>query len=473
MDSESGFFDKIDFGSTNLGQTDSFHDFRLIYESTRGFTRLFVAKKSGRLFVIKSLKSEYVDNSVAQMVLRKEYDTAFAIDSPYVARLYDYTDIEDFGKCIVMEYCPGESLADRLASGSPLSFDDTESIVCSLLNCLDDIHAHGVVHRDIKPANLIYSASTRSLKLIDFGLAHSEQHYVLPQAAGTSGYESPEAHRPDYKASSDDDFYSAAMTLSALSPLCPKESRRALAKIINTLTSRQTPGADTARKLLHARMYHNHKALAWSLAAICVAALSLWLLSDVKENGHDRRADESADPTLTLSESSRPDDSGNNAPTASTASTAPTAQVKYDHDQQPSAESPDEQATISNNESYPYPPVNGVSFDEARLSKNFRKTRFDNYVILRTDNYLTGCMLQQFSSDATPERTAAAIKAFNSLDSVWKSVSAEVNSHFDAPDLHRAKGLVTQRHLYWTRENYIPLSVELARAEWEANNPSR
>lgn len=98
MDSESGFFDKIDFGSTNLGQTDSFHDFRLIYESTRGFTRLFVAKKSGRLFVIKSLKSEYVDNSVAQMVLRKEYDTAFAIDSPYVARLYDYTDIEDFGK---------------------------------------------------------------------------------------------------------------------------------------------------------------------------------------------------------------------------------------------------------------------------------------------------------------------------------------------------------------------------------------
>ena len=82
-------------------------------------------------------------------------------------------------------------------------------------------------------------------------------------------------------------------------------------------------------------------------------------------------------------------------------------------------------------------------------------------------------MLQQFSSNATPERTAAAIKAFNSLDSVWKSVSAEVNSHFDAPDLHRAKGLVTQRHLYWTRENYIPLTVELARAEWEANRPSR
>lgn len=433
METESGFFSLVDAAAAASGDAETFHDFREIYASKTGFARLLLAKKQGRLFVVKSLKAAFVNDSVARTALRKEYETAFRVDSPYVARTFDFIDLAGFGRSIVMEYCAGESLADRIDKGMSLTDDDVEHIVLGLLHGLEDIHSRGIVHRDIKPGNIVYSSATRSLKIIDFGLAHSGEHYVLDAAAGTRGYESPAVHRPDYKASTDDDYYSAGMTLSAISPLCTSESRRKLAKIIRELTCKRRLSLDKARSLLARRRPYGR--IIAAVAVVAVVAVAVLLLRGGKEEV------KVIEPTV---EQPKTEKSKNEEPKTETEE----PKLKNPVVEQPAPED--------------YPPVNGVTFDEARLSKNFKSSDFDYYVVLRTDTYLTGCVLTELSSSATPEEIAEARQAFESWDTVWATVSSEVVNKFNAPDMGRAEGLAMQRYIFWTRENYRPLTVELA-----------
>ena len=71
---------------------------------------------------------------------------------------------------IAMEFLRGQSLAQRMQSGPPLTLVQKLDIVTQLLTGLHYAHEQGIVHRDVKPPN-IWLLDDGTVKLLDFGIA--------------------------------------------------------------------------------------------------------------------------------------------------------------------------------------------------------------------------------------------------------------------------------------------------------------
>jgi serine/threonine protein kinase len=97
---------------------------------------------------------------------------------------------------LAMDWLEGEDLSQRLAR-SPLSLDESLTLVRRAAEGLAVAHARGVVHRDIKPSNLfLVGGEPERVKVIDFGIARVEvgAHALTRPGAslGTAGYMAPE-----------------------------------------------------------------------------------------------------------------------------------------------------------------------------------------------------------------------------------------------------------------------------------------
>jgi serine/threonine protein kinase len=98
---------------------------------------------------------------------------------------------------LVMEFLEGIRLDRVIQSGIILPLPDSISIGIQLARTLDYVHHRGIIHRDLKPSNIICVQDTNTVKIIDFGLASSENLDRTAQAQreyfrGTLQYASPE-----------------------------------------------------------------------------------------------------------------------------------------------------------------------------------------------------------------------------------------------------------------------------------------
>jgi serine/threonine protein kinase len=137
---------------------------------------------------------------------QREARVLAALGHPNVANVYEF-DEADGTAFIVMELVPGETLADRLATG-PLPIPEVLAVARQVASALDAVHEKGIVHRDLKPANIKLTPDG-VVKVLDFGLAKStlrvdHAHSDLLTAAvatregvimGTAAYMSPEQTR--------------------------------------------------------------------------------------------------------------------------------------------------------------------------------------------------------------------------------------------------------------------------------------
>jgi len=155
-----------------------------------------------RQVALKLLRQQADGDSEARLF--NEARAASALNHPNIAVIYD-VEVCDLPEgrvyLLAMEYVPGRTLADLIAS-SALSFDEILDIGAQAADGLADAHERGVVHRDIKPTNLMVAQGR--VKILDFGLARLHP-VVAPDAptwtrddehpAGFSGtlyYMSPE-----------------------------------------------------------------------------------------------------------------------------------------------------------------------------------------------------------------------------------------------------------------------------------------
>jgi len=116
--------------------------------------------------------------------------------SPEIVR-FENAYIDHRNCYIMMEYCSGDSLIQRIANRKKYTEGIASNTAKTMLRALKCLHDNHVVHRDIKPENFVYLTKTDAgLKLLDFGIAIE----ALPEGehtyrAGTPYYMAPEVIR--------------------------------------------------------------------------------------------------------------------------------------------------------------------------------------------------------------------------------------------------------------------------------------
>lgn len=101
---------------------------------------------------------------------RREALIGASISHPNLVAIYDIVSSDDGDQVIVMEYVPGETLADALERDGALAPERALQILESLAGALDAIHRQEIVHRDVKPANVLLGPNGE-VKLADLGIA--------------------------------------------------------------------------------------------------------------------------------------------------------------------------------------------------------------------------------------------------------------------------------------------------------------
>jgi eukaryotic-like serine/threonine-protein kinase len=155
---------------------------------------------------------------------QREAKAAAKMQHPAIVTIFDVgVDEESGAPFMVLEYLPGESLADRLdrvriplARGVQIALD--------LASALSFAHRQRIVHRDVKPANVLHAGDNR-WKLADFGIARMPDSDLTQVGIfmGTPGYSPPEAIREGRYTPQADVFAWGAVFYELLSGRIPYE----------------------------------------------------------------------------------------------------------------------------------------------------------------------------------------------------------------------------------------------------------
>jgi len=163
-----------------------------IGEGGMGEVYLAYDKKLKRQVAIKFLPSKLTINNTDKTRFLQEAQAAAAINHPHVCVIHDIKEYED-QQFIVMEYVEGQTLSDKIASGS-IPMEQSIEYALQIGSALKAAHDKEIIHRDIKSDNIMVS-TTNQIKVMDFGLAKIKGSVVSTttmQMAGTIAYMSPE-----------------------------------------------------------------------------------------------------------------------------------------------------------------------------------------------------------------------------------------------------------------------------------------
>ena len=142
---------------------------------------------------LKLMHAHLADSPDFVARFRREARAAARLSNPGVVAVYDQGAIDGVAY-IIMEYVPGPTLRDHIASG-PLTVADALEMTSHVLRPLGAAHRAGLMHRDIKPENVLLPADGSVPKVADFGLARAVTEATQTSTGnilGTVAYLAPE-----------------------------------------------------------------------------------------------------------------------------------------------------------------------------------------------------------------------------------------------------------------------------------------
>jgi eukaryotic-like serine/threonine-protein kinase len=160
-----------------------------------GMARVYLASDRvlERPVAVKVLSPPYAQDPVFVERFRREARSAARLSHPNIVAVFDSGADAD-QHYLVMEYVPGQSLAELLASRGRLAPRWAAGLGAEVCAALAAAHTQGLVHRDVKPANVLVGDDGR-VKVADFGIVKAAATATLTGTGtvlGTAAYLSPE-----------------------------------------------------------------------------------------------------------------------------------------------------------------------------------------------------------------------------------------------------------------------------------------
>ncbi|MHC4174725.1 MAG: protein kinase domain-containing protein [Planctomycetota bacterium] len=196
------------FSDLVLGPGSQIGPFRIERELGRGAVGVvYLAHdtKLDRPVAIKSLPAEVMANPKARSRFSREarlLASLASLNHPNIATIYEELEEAEGVGYLVLEYVPGQTLAERIAK-APLKLEEALTIALQIAEAVAAAHEHDVIHRDLKPGNIKITPESK-VKVLDFGLAKAVGGEGLDQQStvtepgrviGTPAYMSPEQAR--------------------------------------------------------------------------------------------------------------------------------------------------------------------------------------------------------------------------------------------------------------------------------------
>ena len=179
-----------------------------------GMGRVYLGQsRSGRLVVIKVIRSELADDHFRQR-LEREFNAARHVGGVFIATVIA-ADTTGAVPWIASEYVPGPSLRELVAERGPAPVAALAILAAGLAEGLAAIHDAGVAHRDLSSGNVLLAED--GPRIIDFGIAAAAEETTLTRTGwvlGTPGYMSPEQAVSTREAGQASDIFSLGAVLA-------------------------------------------------------------------------------------------------------------------------------------------------------------------------------------------------------------------------------------------------------------------
>ncbi len=164
-----------------------------------GMAAIFLAEDmtTNTFFAIKVMDKRLSNDKKFIQRFQQEAKIGIMLNHPNIPKVYYYGNHEN-NYYIVMEYVKGISLRQYLKKNGPMQIVPAIKIMLQTLNALSYAYKEGIkAHRDIKPDNIMLDSVSHQVKVMDFGIAKTENSN-LTQATMmfTTNYATPEQLMP-------------------------------------------------------------------------------------------------------------------------------------------------------------------------------------------------------------------------------------------------------------------------------------
>src|ERR1051325_1248661 len=134
-----------------------------------GMGRIYLARQLslGRVVALKLLPSSAASDHAIVSRLRMEARAIAALKHPNIVQVFDSGQYHG-QPYFAMEYCPGGTLAERIA-GQPQPPHKAAQCIATLARAVAAAHKANLIHRDLKPSNVLFTEAGE-VKIADFGL---------------------------------------------------------------------------------------------------------------------------------------------------------------------------------------------------------------------------------------------------------------------------------------------------------------
>ncbi len=199
-------------------KNDRFHILKQLGTGGFGITYLAEDTSKKQQIVIKTLnanqqsQSDFAhkqENFVNEGLMLKTFN------HPHIVKVYELIQAGDLWG-LVMQYIPGEDLADYIIANGRLGEAEALRYVDQIAQALDCVHQQKFFHRDVKPHNIMLRQDRGEAVLIDFGIAKEFvdlETIYLSNSLGTELYKPIEQYEKRGQFGAYTDIYALAVTL--------------------------------------------------------------------------------------------------------------------------------------------------------------------------------------------------------------------------------------------------------------------